>query len=108
MQVQRADLLAALVPLPRVPLVRSAGCVAPHSTRREAMLPTPRQQGTAGARFQSLTEPWADTTSHVGKFILTVFAGLAEFERDLIRERARVGRVAAYNRTRVTIAALSV
>ena len=43
---------------------------------------------TAGARFQSLTEPWADTTSHVGKFILTVFAGLAEFERDLIRERA--------------------
>lgn len=63
---------------------------------------------TAGARFQSLTEPWADTTSHVGKFILTVFAGLAEFERDLIRERARVGRVAAYNRTRVTTAALPV
>jgi DNA invertase Pin-like site-specific DNA recombinase len=53
---------------------------------------------TAGARFQSLTEPWADTTSHVGKFILTVFAGLAEFERDLIRERARVGRVAAQRR----------
>ena len=53
---------------------------------------------TVGARFQSLTEPWADTTSHVGKFILTVFAGLAEFERDLIRERARVGRVAAQRR----------
>ena len=53
---------------------------------------------TAGARFQSLTEPWADTTSHVGKCILTVFAGLAEFERDLIRERARVGRVAAQRR----------
>ena len=53
---------------------------------------------TAGARFQSLTEPWADTTSHVGKCILTVLAGLAEFERDLIRERARVGRVAAQRR----------
>lgn len=53
---------------------------------------------TAGARFQSLTAPWADTTSHVGQFILTVCAGLAEFERALLRERARVGRVAAQRR----------
>jgi hypothetical protein len=28
----------------------------------------------AGATFRSLSEPWADTTSHGGKFILTVFA----------------------------------
>jgi hypothetical protein len=36
--------LAALVPLPRVHLVRSAGCLAPHSKLREAIIPTPRQQ----------------------------------------------------------------
>lgn len=52
----------------------------------------------AGARFQSLSEPWADTTTHAGKMIMTVFAGIAEFERDLIRERTTAGRVAARQR----------
>ena len=51
-----------------------------------------------GAGFQSLSEPWADTTSPAGRMILTVFAGLAEFERDLIRERTGTGRVAAQQR----------
>ena len=37
-------------------------------------------------------EPWADTTTHAGKMIMTVFAGIAEFERDLIRERTGVAR----------------
>lgn len=49
----------------------------------------------ADASFCSLSEPWADTTSHAGKMIMTVFAGIAEFERDLIRERTGAGRVAA-------------
>jgi DNA invertase Pin-like site-specific DNA recombinase len=48
-----------------------------------------------GARFQSLSEPWSDTTTHAGKLIMTVFAGIAEFERDLIRERTKTGRDAA-------------
>lgn len=48
--------------------------------------------------FCSLSEPWADTTSYAGKMIMTVFAGIAEFERDLIRERTSVGRVAAQQR----------
>jgi DNA invertase Pin-like site-specific DNA recombinase len=52
----------------------------------------------AGATFRSLSEPWADTTSHGGKFILTVFAGMAEFERELIRERTRAGREMAKRR----------
>jgi DNA invertase Pin-like site-specific DNA recombinase len=52
----------------------------------------------AGARFQSLSEPWANTASHTGKLIMTVFAGIAEFERDLIRERTSVGREAARRR----------
>ncbi len=54
----------------------------------------------AGARFQSLSEPWANTTSHAGKLIMTVFAGIAEFERDLIRERTSAGREAARRRPR--------
>jgi len=35
----------------------------------------------AGARFQSISEPWADTTTHARKMIMTIFAGIAEFER---------------------------
>ena len=37
--------LVALVPLPRVHLVRYGGCLAPHSHLRGAIIPTPRQQG---------------------------------------------------------------
>ena len=51
-----------------------------------------------GASFCSLGEPWADTTTHAGKMIMTVFAGIAEFERDLIRERTSIGRKAAQGR----------
>src|SRR5207245_7304738 len=47
--------LAALVPLPRMHLVRSGGCLAPHSHLRGAIIPTPRQQG--------LDEPEACPTS---------------------------------------------
>ncbi len=36
----------------------------------------------AGGKFQSISEPWANTTAHAGKKIMTVFAGIAEFERD--------------------------
>jgi DNA invertase Pin-like site-specific DNA recombinase len=46
----------------------------------------------SGGHFQSISEPWADSTSHAGKMIMTVFAGIAEFERDLIRERTAAGR----------------
>ncbi len=48
-----------------------------------------------GAGLRSLAEPWADTTSPAGKMVLTVFAGIAEFERALIADRARAGRLAA-------------
>ena len=47
--------LAALVPLPRVHLVRYAGCLAPHSKLRDAIIPTPRQQGVDGE--EALTGP---------------------------------------------------
>jgi DNA invertase Pin-like site-specific DNA recombinase len=49
----------------------------------------------AGAGLWSLAEPWADTTSPAGRMVLTVFAGIAEFERDLIHQRTSSGRVSA-------------
>ncbi|MDY6813215.1 MAG: recombinase family protein, partial [Pseudomonadota bacterium] len=51
-----------------------------------------------GAGLRSLSEPWADTTSPAGRMVLTVFAGVAEFERSLIVERTRRGREAARQR----------
>jgi len=48
-----------------------------------------------------LGEPWADTTTPAGKMVLTVFAGIAEFERALIRDRTGAGRVAAKARREV-------
>jgi DNA invertase Pin-like site-specific DNA recombinase len=52
----------------------------------------------ADASFRYLSEPWADTTSHAGKMIMTIFAGIAEFERDVIRERTGAGRLLAKQR----------
>ena len=51
-----------------------------------------------GIDLRSLGEPWADTTSPAGKMVLTVFAGMAEFERALIHQRTSSGRVAARTR----------
>ena len=51
-----------------------------------------------GAGLRSIAEPWADTTSPAGRMVLTVFAGIAEFERSLIVERTSSGRKAAQNR----------
>lgn len=48
--------------------------------------------------LQSLEEPWADTTTPSGRMVLTVFAGVAEFERALIRQRTDEGRQAAKRR----------
>ena len=50
------------------------------------------------AGLQSLEEPWADTTSPAGRMVLTVFAGIAEFERELIRSRTEEGKRAAKQR----------
>ena len=52
-----------------------------------------------GVGFRSLTES-IDTTTPVGRLIFHVFAALAEFERDLIRERTHAGLAAARARGR--------
>ena len=48
-----------------------------------------------GAGLRSIAEPWADTTSPSGRMVLTVFAGIAEFERELIVERTKAGLASA-------------
>ena len=50
------------------------------------------------AGFRSLGDAWADTTTPHGRLILTVLAGLAEFERELIRARTSEGRERARRR----------
>ena len=47
-----------------------------------------------GIGFMSLQES-LDTTTSEGKLVFHVFAALAEFERDLIRERTQAGLAAA-------------
>jgi Putative transposase len=61
--------LAALVPLPRVHLVRYAGCLAPHSKLRDAIIPTPRQQGVDGEEKKTGTPYW-----HWARLLGRVFA----------------------------------
>ena len=52
-----------------------------------------------GIGFKSLTEN-IDTTTSGGKLIFHIFGSLAEFERNLIRERTQAGLVAARSRGR--------
>ena len=55
--------------------------------------------GERGVGFRSLTES-IDTTTPGGRLVFHVFAALAEFERDLIRERTQAGLSAARARGR--------
>jgi DNA invertase Pin-like site-specific DNA recombinase len=41
--------------------------------------------------FRSLGEAWCDTTTDVGRLMLTIMGGIAEFERSLIRGRTDAG-----------------
>ena len=56
------------------------------------------QQLTWDTSFKSLGDPWADTTTPHGRLMLTVLAGLAEFERHLILSRTAEGRSRARSR----------
>lgn len=51
--------------------------------------------------LKSLTEEWLDTTTPQGKLLLTIFGGLAEFERELISERTKDGLESARARGRL-------
>ena len=52
-------------------------------------------------QFKSLSEPEFDTTSSNGKFLLQIFGAVAEFERNLISERTRVGLTNARKRKKL-------
>jgi DNA invertase Pin-like site-specific DNA recombinase len=52
----------------------------------------------AGAKFKSLADAWADTTTPHGKLMITILAGLATFERHLIKARTGEGRARAKQR----------
>lgn len=54
----------------------------------------------AGASIKSLREIWLDTTTPQGNLLFTIFAGLSQFERDLIRQRTKSGLEAARARGR--------
>jgi hypothetical protein len=45
--------------------------------------------------FKSLADVWADTTTPHGRLLVTMLAGIAEFERELIRARTGEGRMRA-------------
>ena len=53
-----------------------------------------------GANLKSLKEPWLDTTTPHGKLLFSIFAGISQFERDLISERTKEGLTAARARGR--------
>jgi DNA invertase Pin-like site-specific DNA recombinase len=47
------------------------------------------EQGACG--FISLGEAWCDTTSDIGKLVITIMSGIAQFERSLILTRTEAG-----------------
>jgi hypothetical protein len=53
-----------------------------------------------GGGLQSINDPIDTTTPH-GRLTFNLFASLAEFERDIIRERTKAGLKAARSRSRV-------
>jgi DNA invertase Pin-like site-specific DNA recombinase len=44
-----------------------------------------------GAKFKSLKDPWADTSTPHGELMVTILGGLATFERHLIKARTTEG-----------------
>jgi DNA invertase Pin-like site-specific DNA recombinase len=64
------------------------------------LIETIRQLQKRGVGFRSLQEQ-IDTTTSGGKLVFHVIGALAEFERDLIRERTHAGLQAARARGRL-------
>jgi len=54
--------------------------------------------GERSIGFKSLADTWADTTTPHGRLLVTMLAGIAEFERELIRARTGEGRKRAQAR----------
>ncbi|MBD0851951.1 recombinase family protein [Maribacter arenosus] len=51
-----------------------------------------------GVKFKSIKDPFIDTTSAHGKFVITLFGAIAQLERDIIIERTTAGLKSARRR----------
>jgi hypothetical protein len=80
--------LAALVPLPRMHLVRYGGCLAPHSQLRRSITPTPCQQGVEAPEAGSTSPHWS-----WARLLKRVFA--FDMERCPVCERGTLRIIAA-------------
>lgn len=63
------------------------------------LIATVEDLGNRGVGFRSITEA-IDTTSSSGNLVFQIFGAIAEFERNLIRERTQAGLAAARARGR--------
>jgi len=54
-----------------------------------------------GANVKSLKESWLDTTTPQGKLLFTIFAGISQFEADIISQRTKEGLASARSRGRI-------
>lgn len=52
----------------------------------------------SGVKFKSISKSWADAIALGGKVIMTFFAGVAEFGRELLRERTGTGPLGVLKR----------
>jgi len=93
---QLAEVMASLRPGDTLAVWRldRLGRSLPH------LVDTVRQLEERNVGFKSLQEA-IDTTTPGGRLVFHIFSSLAEFERDLIRERTRAGLDAARRRGRV-------
>jgi DNA invertase Pin-like site-specific DNA recombinase len=64
------------------------------------LIETVRDLETRGIGFRCLTQSEIDTTTAGGRLVFTIFGAIAEFEREVIRERTRAGLEAARLRGR--------
>jgi hypothetical protein len=98
--------LAALVPLPRLHLVRSGGCVAPPRQLRRLITPTPRQRGVEAPEAGSVSPRWGwarllkrvfafdlERCPACGRGTLRIIAAITH--ADVIRTMLRHGSLAA-------------
>ena len=76
--VELLEKLAALVPLPRVHLVRYGGCLAPHSHLCGTIIPTPRQQGVEDEATNTGTSSWSWARLLKRVFALAMATGPAQ------------------------------
>lgn len=65
------------------------------SRSTQDMLELVSQITVNGCYIKSLSESWLDTSSPAGELMLTIFAGLAQFERKLLLQRCNEGRAVA-------------